>query len=269
MGMKKILLTVLILFVAVAPARAELILEWGPYMPDRILSDAGRVTVRGILTNSILSSEDLAIDVSGWGYGTQPPEGFPEGSLKLVSHVDWGGSAVELRPGESRIFEYASLEATNGDLPLGTYSGYMKLTLYRYLGAPGTILGPATPRYRLATDYAVEVVESLVVPPEAPTTPNIPSAPTAPNAPTSPTTPTAPQTPKSPAGPVSPTPPNLNTLFTAFAADDNGSAPVAYLESQDVQTTTNPEPMTLLLFGGGMAGALMRRRRNHKTREAL
>lgn len=57
----------------------------------------------------------------------------------------------------------------------------------------------------------------------------------------------------------------LGTLFAPFALQEEGGPVSAkvYLSSADseVQTTTNPEPATLMLMGGGIAGMFLRRRK--------
>lgn len=83
-------------------------------------------------------------------------------------------------------------------------------------------------------------------------TPKLPNSSTVPIAPTSPKAPKLPNSPNSlfaPTAPDSPFAPNAPSGYVAQIGDN------------DVPTTVNPEPATLLLFGIGMAGAMLRRRK--------
>jgi hypothetical protein len=91
--------------------------------------------------------------------------------------------------------------------------------------APGTPGVPTTP---------------LTGPPTTPTTPTVPSTPTMPTMPTTPTTPTTPTMPTTPTTPTTPTGPGTP-------------------ETPPVVDT--PEPLTLMMFGGGLGLMYLLRRK--------
>ncbi|MGE0269491.1 MAG: PEP-CTERM sorting domain-containing protein [Candidatus Omnitrophota bacterium] len=104
--------------------------------------------------------------------------------------------------------------------------------------------------------------------PNKPKLPIAPNSPIVPNAPNSPNAPNLPKSPVSPNVPKSPNPPNLGALFsiTVPTSPDSPFAPdspasIVFAQERDVQTTTNPEPATLALFGSGIAGLFFRRKR--------
>lgn len=93
--------------------------------------------------------------------------------------------------------------------------------------------------------YAVD--SNGPIPPEVTTGVKAPKSPRLPNSPNLGAL-FSPISPKSPNAPRTPNSPNLMSLSASF-------------QDGEIPTTTNPEPATMLLFGGGIAGAILRRRK--------
>ena len=71
----------------------------------------------------------------------------------------------------------------------------------------------------------------------------------------------APVAPRSPIQPNSPAAPKLDALFSPFGPTLPETADISLLAKERIATTTNPEPMTVLLFGGGLLGIGLSRKK--------
>ena len=242
--MKKFAFVLIIFLCSSGSASASLFLNWNIDLPQRISKNTELIQFKGSLSNSLLSSRSFTGDIVGYSFYLSHDEQQLD-KMDVINDIDWYGTSFLIRPGELKEFPYRTYIPKEMYLPTGLYSGQLGLKVRGSTdGAPIGFEIPSV-SHLFMEEFSFEVVDSLVKSPQSPKSPIVPNTPDSTNSPNLdnlffPTVPTQPILPVSPQGPV----------LTAF----NG-------QQADFPTATLPEPSTIFLFAGGLAGAISKLRR--------